>query len=100
MDLVQLEDNMRDLIPKPQDRVKSFYGKAKIQDIHHSLYGDGEALYSYDTEIIRKYGNTLIQVAHPSVISVTTSRHLYSFCGLRKKDYTYLYNNIINNKEL
>lgn len=97
--MVQLGDNMRNLIPKPQDHVKSFYSKAKVQDIHHSLYGDGQALYSYDTEIIRKYGNTLIPVAHPSVISRTTGRHLYSFCGLYKKDYTYLYNKI-NNKEL
>lgn len=88
---------MRNLIPKPQDHVKSFYNKAKIKDIHHSLYGDGEALYSYDTEIIRKYGDTLIPVAHPSVISATTRRHLYSFCGLNKKDYICLYNNIINN---
>lgn len=90
-------NNMRNLIPKPQDSVKSFYGKAKVQGIHHSLYGDGESLYSYNTEIIRKYGDTLIPVAHPSVISVTTSRHLRSFCGLNKKDYTCLYNNIINN---
>lgn len=95
MDLVQLEDNMKNLTPKPQDHVKSFYGKAKVQDIHHSIYVDGEALYSYDTEIIRKYGDTLIPIAHPSVISVTTRRHLYSFCGLSKKDYTLLYNNVI-----
>ena len=38
------KQNIRyNLIPKPQDRVKSFYGKAKIQDIHHSFYGNGEA---------------------------------------------------------
>lgn len=95
--MVQLEDNMRNLTPKPQDHVKSFYGKAKVQDIHHPIYGDGEALYSYDTEIIRKYGDILIPVAHPSVISVTTSRHLCSFCGLSKRDYTNLYNTILNN---
>lgn len=99
MDLVQLEDKqMKDLIPKPQDHVKSFYGKAKVQDIHHSLYGDGEALYSYNTEIIRKYGETLIPVAHPYEISMTTSRHLYSFCGICKKEYIQLYNSIVSNE--
>ena len=84
------QNNMEEL--KPKNGRKSFYGKAivdKKKDINGKEY---EVLFSYGTEIIRKYKDGLMAIVEPNVISNTTSSHLKSFCGLNKQDYIKLYN--------
>ena len=61
---------------------KSYYGKAHVQ----VDYNGAETLYSYDTKIItRDTDGTLVK--HWDGWSITTGKHIYEFCGLRKKDY-------------
>lgn len=64
---------------------ESFYGKAHVQE-----YDDGSAvLFSYYTPIIRREKNGSLSRLWAGW-SATTGRHIYAFCGLRKKDFTAL----------
>ena len=71
-----------ELMPKNR---KSFYGKAVVD-----IARDGtETLFSYHTPIIRKAKDgTLTRLW--AGWSATTGRHIYAFCGLRKKDFSTL----------
>lgn len=66
----------------PVNGRKSFYGKAIVE-----VSEDGtETLYSYGTAIIKKTVNgELIKLWDGW--SATTGNHIFSFCGLRKKQY-------------
>ena len=61
---------------------ESFYGKAQVLE-----YNDGAAvLLSYHTPIIRREKNGTLSRLWAGW-SNTTGRHIYAFCGLRKKDF-------------
>ena len=61
---------------------KSFYRKAFIEIARN---GD-ETLFSYETPIIcRKKSGKLIRIWNDW--SVTTGKHIFAFCGLRKKRF-------------
>mgnify|MGYP007012480394 CR=1 FL=1 len=79
---------MREYELVPRNGRKSFYRKAMVL-----VAEDGsETLKSYDTLIIKRTPNgTLIPLASVKCISMTTSTHLKSFCGLNKADYRKLY---------
>lgn len=66
----------------PANGRKSFYGKAFVE-----VSDDGtETLYSYGTAIIKKTATgNLIKLWDGW--SATTGNHIFSFCGLRKKQY-------------
>lgn len=70
-----------DLIPT--DSRKSFYGKARVE------IGDGGdlTLFSYNQPIVRQYVDGTIKRIYPNKLSLTTARHLKSFCGLTSKDF-------------
>ena len=72
---------MYELSPVASQKVKSFYGKAKVV-----LDGNTETLYSYDTPIVRKEADGKI-VRLWGNWSLTTGRHVFAFCGLDKKGY-------------
>ena len=65
----------------PQDSHKSFYGKAKVL-----VKNDTETLVSYNTPVIRRYGNGKLERLW-SGWSATTGRHVAAFCGINKKQY-------------
>lgn len=71
-----------ELLPFISQNQKSFYGKARV-----SVNSDGsETLISYDTKIIlRNKDGQLYRLWNDW--SKTTGRHIYAYCGLRKKDY-------------
>lgn len=69
----------------PNDRHKSFYGKAKVV-----IDDDGnKTLYSYGTRIITETAAGEY-IKHWDDWSATTGRHIAAFCGLNKKTYTAL----------
>lgn len=71
---------MYDLIPC--DGHKSFYGKAKVV-----IKDDGaKTLLSYNTPIIRRNPDGTLKRLWFGW-SVTTGRHIASFCGLNKKQF-------------
>lgn len=71
-----------ELSPFISQHQKSFYGKARVV-----VNRDGsETLISYDTKIIWKNQNGHLYRLWDGW-SKTTGRHIYAYCGLRKKDY-------------
>ena len=65
-----------------KNKQKSYYGKARVQ-----VNGDGSAtLYSYDTKIITRDTDGTLK-KHWDGWTATTGKHIYEFCGLRKKEY-------------
>lgn len=68
--------------PNPCDGAKSFYGKALVK-----VFDDGsKILQSYQTDVL--YCSPSGEIFRLwSGWSLTTGRHIYSFCGLRKKEY-------------
>lgn len=66
----------------PVDGGRSFHDKAIVR-----RYDDGtEVLTSYGTDVItRKADGALAR--HWDDWSATTGRHLFAFCGIRKKDW-------------
>ena len=67
---------------QPIGSVKSFYRKAFVV-----VDDDGnETLKSYDTEVIRKDADGTLHRLW-SDWSATTGRHIYAFCGIRKKEW-------------
>ena len=70
-----------DLIP--QNGRKSFYGKAKV-----IISGDNETLLSYNSEIVSRNRKTgKLKRLYFDDPSNTTCTHIFSFCGLRKKEF-------------
>lgn len=64
----------------PTNNRKSFYGKARVV-----FYENGaKVLYSYNTPIIAKIGDQLINLWHG--YSMTTQNHIKAFCRLNKSD--------------
>lgn len=67
----------------PDDGRKSFYGKAIVVIDSED---NSETLYSYNTPIIRSDSNGKLTRLYGGY-SVTTGRHIRSFCGLNKKQF-------------
>lgn len=65
----------------PVGTQKSFYGKAKVLELVNGM----KILKSYDTLILVKDGKRFLKLWDDW--SATTGKHIYSFCGLRKKDF-------------
>ena len=67
----------------PTNNQASFYGKAKVV-----IDDDGtETLISYDTPIIRRTAGGELERLWFDDWTVTTGRHIKSFCGLNKKQF-------------
>lgn len=65
-----------------KNKQKSYYGKARVK-----VDPDGtQTLYSYDTKIITRYTDGTL-TKHWYDWTATTGKHIYEFCGLRKKEY-------------
>ena len=78
---------------KPTDGHKSFYGKEIVVEENN---GD-QTLYSYGTPVIKRIASgKLIRIWNNW--SVTTGRHIRSFCGLNKADFLKLPCCTVNNK--
>lgn len=67
---------------KPVDGRKSFYGKAVVEIDN----AGNETLYSYNTPIIKRLASGEL-VRLWSGWSLTTGRHIFSFCGLNKDQF-------------
>lgn len=65
----------------PVGTQKSFYGKAKVLELVNGM----KVLKSYDTLILIQDGNRFMRLWDDW--SATTGKHIYSFCGMRKKDF-------------
>jgi hypothetical protein len=67
---------------------KSFYGKAKVVIAPYT----GKTLFSYETPIVTVYsdGRTNRIVRHYKGWTPTTGKHINSFIGLRKKEFSKL----------
>lgn len=65
----------------PVGNQKSFYGKAKVLILANGM----SVLKSYNTLILVKDGERLMKLWDGW--SATTGKHIYSFCGMRKKDF-------------
>lgn len=68
----------------PVGTQKSFYGKAKVLELANGM----KILKSYDTLILVQAGNRFMRLRDGW--SATTGKHIYSFCGIRKKDFVKL----------
>lgn len=66
---------------RPCDGRQSFYGKAKVVELNGYRY-----LYSYGTLICFKDINDKVHRVWDGW-SLTTGRHIYAFCGLRKAEF-------------
>ena len=67
----------------PTNGRKSFYGKATV-----SIYNDGtKRLYSYNTPILEINADGEKKRLYGYDLSMTTSTHLKSFCGMTKKEF-------------
>ena len=65
----------------PANGRKSFYGKAKVL----MLSNGSVVLQSYSTNIIEKRKDgEFIRLCDPEKLSMTTCKHVKSFCGLSK----------------
>lgn len=71
-----------ELLPLESQHQKSFYRKATVEVDENG----NQTLYSYGTLIIEKTadGNLL---KYWDGWTVTTGKHIFAFCGLRKKEY-------------
>ena len=68
---------------EPKNGRKSFWGKAKV-----IVKGDNETLLSYNSEIVSRNRKTgKLKRLYFSDPSNTTCTHIFSFCGLRKKEF-------------
>ena len=65
----------------PVGNQKSFYGKAHLLELSNGM----RVLKSYDTLILVKDGKRFLKLWDDW--SATTGKHIYSFCGMRKKDF-------------
>lgn len=65
----------------PVGNQKSFYGKAHLSELSNGM----RVLKSYDTLILVKDGKRFLKLWDDW--SATTGKHIYSFCGMRKKDF-------------
>lgn len=65
----------------PMDGRASFYRKAIV-----IVFDDARVLQSYDTIVMSKDENGVLH-RHWDDWSATTGRHIYSFCGIRKKQW-------------
>lgn len=76
---------MREFALIPTNGQKSFYGKATVR-----VADNGEqTLYSYGTPIIRRCADGHLQRLWFDW-SATTGKHIRSFCGLNKAQFTAL----------
>lgn len=65
----------------PVDGALSFYGKARV-----ICYSDGsKVLVSYNTKVMKRFADGSLKRLWGDW-SMTTGRHIYAFCGLRKKE--------------
>lgn len=65
----------------PVGNQKSFYGKAKVFILANGM----SVLKSYNTLILVKDGERLMKLWDGW--SATTGKHIYSFCGICKKEW-------------
>ena len=65
----------------PVGNQKSFYDKAHLLELFNGM----RVLKSYDTLILVKDGKRFLKLWDDW--SATTGKHIYSFCGMRKKDF-------------
>lgn len=65
----------------PVGNQKSFYGKVHLLELSNGM----RVLKSYDTLILVKDGKRFLKLWDDW--SATTGKHIYSFCGMRKKDF-------------
>lgn len=65
----------------PVGNQKSFYGKAKVFILANGM----SILKSYNTLILVKDGKRFLKLWDDW--SATTGRHIYSFCGICKKEW-------------
>ena len=65
----------------PVGNQKSFYGKAHLLELSNGM----RVLKSYDTLILVKDGKRFLKLWDDW--SATTGKHIYSFCGMRKKTW-------------
>lgn len=68
----------------PRNGRKSFYGKAQVQV--DETTGD-ETLLSYGTPIVRMSKTGMLTRLYDGDLSMTTSTHLKSFCGMTAADF-------------
>lgn len=74
----------------PNNGRKSFYGKARVMED-----ADGKVLLSYGRTIIREHDDgQLTPLTDPINITQTTATHIKSFCGITKKDYVKLWDEL------
>ena len=69
-----------ELKPSQNQNQISFYGKAKV-----IIENGCKTLYSYDTKIMTIKGNRMFR--HYDGWTQTTGKHIFAFCGLRKKEF-------------
>ena len=85
-----MNDTIRHYELLPNNGRKSFYGKAMVTED-----ADGKVLSSYGLYVIRKHTNgELTPLVDPKFITNTTATHIKSFCGITKKDYMKLWNEL------
>ena len=65
----------------PVENQKSFYGKAKVFELENGM----RVLKSYDTFVLIRDGDKFMRLWNGW--GLTTGKHIYSFCGMRKKDF-------------
>lgn len=71
-----------ELLPLESQHQKSFYRKATVEVDKKG----NQTLYSYGTRIIEKTADgSLVKCWYGW--SATTGKHIFAFCGLRKKEY-------------
>lgn len=85
-----MNDTIRHYELLPTNGRKSFYGKAKVMED-----ADGKVLSSYGLAVIREHADgQLTPLVDPINITQTTATHIKSFCGITKKDYVKLWDEL------
>ena len=67
----------------PTNGRKSFYGKAFVEVDDYGV----ETLFSYLTQIIKRFPNGTLKRLYNEEPSLTTTTHIKSFCGLTKRQF-------------
>lgn len=74
------------LEPVKEQHQQSFYGKAYVEMWFLKKELISETLWSYNTKILTRYPGGKI-VRHFDGWTYTTGKHIYAFCGIRKKEF-------------
>lgn len=67
----------------PANGRKSFCGKAFVEVDDYGV----ETLFSYLTPIIKRFPNGTLKRLYDEELSLTTTTHIKSFCGLTKREF-------------